>query len=103
MNKAPYFDPWRDRHVINMEPDKMDQFAEDESLFAEQPTERQQAVADALELMPNARYRRLLTGLYCERLSPQILAEEMGVTLPNFYNLHRRALIRLRTLMANKE
>ena len=28
MNKTTHFDPWHDRHTINMEPEQMDKFSE---------------------------------------------------------------------------
>ena len=96
MNKNHYYDYWNDRHLINIEPEKMDKYAADEGLFSEQPSERRQAIADALASLSNLRYRRLLEGLYHEHLSPKQLAKEMNVTLPNFYNLHRRALAALK-------
>ena len=38
MNTTTHFDPWHDRHEINMEPDQMDRFTDEDSLFAGQPT-----------------------------------------------------------------
>ena len=102
MNNKHHHIPFTDWHTIPMDPDKMDLYQEEDSLFAQQPTERQEAIADALDNLPNVRYRRLLIGLYREHLSPQIMAEQMGVTLPNFYNLHHRALVALRSQMEKK-
>ncbi len=99
MNKTLHFDPWHDRHEINMEPDQMDRFSEDENLFAGQSSERQYAIAEALDNLPNPRYRRLLIGLYRDHYTPQRMAEELEVSLPNFYNLHRRALASLKSQM----
>ena len=78
MNKTTHFDPWHDRHTINMEPEQMDS-------------------------LPNERYRRLLVGLYREHLSMQFMAEEMEVSLPNLYNLHRRALASLKAHMTKPQ
>ena len=103
MNKTTYFDPWHDRHTINMEPEQMDRFLDRDSLFAGQPDEKQYAIADALDSLPNERYRRLLVGLYREHLSMQFMAEEMEVSLPNLYNLHRRALASLKTHMSKAQ
>lgn len=102
MNKTTHFDPWHDRHEINMEPDQMDRFSDEESLFAEQSSERQYALAEALDNLPNSRYRRLLIGLYREHCTPQLMAEELEVSLPNFYNLHRRALASLKVHMVKQ-
>ena len=87
---------WTDRHAIHLEPEMMDKFSADDSLFAGQPSELQCAVADALDALPNPRYRQLLEGLYRRHLSPQLMAEEMEISLPNLYNLHRRALAALK-------
>lgn len=103
MNTTTHSDPWHDRHTINMEPDQMDRFSDEDSLFAGQPNEKQYAIADALESLPNERYRRLLVGLYREHYTPQLMAEEMEVSLPNFYNLHRRALASLKAHMGKAQ
>ena len=29
MNKTTHFDPWHDRHTINMEPEQMDRFSDE--------------------------------------------------------------------------
>ncbi len=97
MNTTTHFDPWNDRHTINMEPEQMDKFSDEDSLFAGQPNEKQYAIADALDNLLNPRYRRLLIGLYREHYTPQLMAEELEVSLPNFYNLHRRALASLKS------
>lgn len=60
-------------------------------------------IADALDSLPNERYRRLLVGLYREHLSMQFMAEEMEVSLPNLYNLHRRALASLKAHMTKPQ
>ena len=39
MNTTTHFDPWHDRHTINMEPDQMDRFTDEDSLFAGQPND----------------------------------------------------------------
>lgn len=103
MNTTTHFDPWHDRHTINMEPEQMDRFSGEDCLFAGQPNEKQYAIADALDNLPNPRYRRLLIGLYREHCTPQLMAEELGVSLPNFYNLHRRALASLKAHMSKAQ
>ena len=103
MNTSTHFDPWRDKHAINMEPEKMDKFSEEDSLFFGHSSENQRAVAEALEHLPNERYRRLLIGLYREHCSPQLMAEELEVSLPNLYNLHRRALASLKARMESQK
>ena len=63
MNTTTHFDPWHDRHEINMEPEQMDKFLDEDSLFAGQPDEKQYAIADARDSLPNERYRRALASL----------------------------------------
>ena len=99
MNKNYHHNLWEDRHTIHMEPAMMDRFSADDSLFAGQPSELQHAVADALDTLPNPRYRQLLEGLFRRHLSPQLMAEEMEISLPNLYNLRRRALAALKNNM----
>ncbi len=41
MNTTTHFDPWHNRHTINMEPEQMDKFSDEYSLFAGQPNEKQ--------------------------------------------------------------
>lgn len=53
--------------------------------------------------MPNKRYRKVIEVLDLQDIRPEILAEEMGVTVDNLYNIHRRALVQLRLVMGRKE
>ena len=39
MNTTTHFDPWHNRHEINMEPEQMDRFSDEDSLFAGQPND----------------------------------------------------------------
>lgn len=57
----------------------------------------------ALQRMPNARYRKVIECLYLQDVRPELLAEEMNVTVDNLYNIHRRALVQLRLVMGRKE
>lgn len=58
---------------------------------------------NALAKMPNARYRKVIEILDLQEVRPEILAEEMNVTVDNLYNIHRRALMQLRLIMGRKE
>ena len=53
MKNKYHHDRWADRHVIHMEPEVMDKFSADDSLFACQATDRNQVVADAVDTLPN--------------------------------------------------
>lgn len=57
----------------------------------------------ALAKMPNARYRKVIEVLDLQEVRPEILAEEMNVTVDNLYNIHRRALMQLRLIIGRKE
>ena len=57
----------------------------------------------ALAKMPNARYRKVIEVLDLQEVRPEILAEEMKVTVDNLYNIHHRALLQLRLIMGRKE
>ncbi len=65
--------------------------------------ERRVDLRNALAKMPNARYRKVIEVLDLQEVRPEILAEEMKVTVDNLYNIHRRALLPLRLVMGRKE
>lgn len=46
-----------------------------------------------LEMMPNERYRNLILLRYIQELSNEEVAKELGITMENYYNLHRRAKV----------
>ena len=53
--------------------------------------------------MQNTRYRHVIEMLDLKEMRPDLLAEQMNVTVDNLYNIHRRALLQLRMLMGRKE
>lgn len=65
--------------------------------------ERRIDIKQALERMPNERYRKVIVTLDLQEMRPEQLAEEMGVTVDNLYNIHRRALLQLKLIMNRKE
>lgn len=60
-------------------------------------------IREALNKMPNQRYRKVIEVLDLQDVRPEQLAEEMNVTVENLYNIHRRALVQLRLIMGRKE
>ena len=60
-------------------------------------------IREALNRMPNERYRKVIEILDLQDVRPEQLAEEMNVTVDNLYNIHRRALVQLRLVMGRKE
>lgn len=60
-------------------------------------------IREALKRMPNERYRKVIEMLDLQDVRPELLAEEMNVTVNNLYNIHRRALVQLRLIMDRKE
>lgn len=60
-------------------------------------------IHEALKKMPNERYRKVIEILDLQDVRPELLAEEMNVTIDNLYNIHRRALVQLRLVMGRKE
>ena len=57
----------------------------------------------ALQKMPNERYRKVIEVLDLQEVRPELLAEEMNITVDNLYNIHRRARVQLRLIMGRKE
>lgn len=60
-------------------------------------------IHDALNKMQNERYRYVIEMLDLKEMRPDLLAEQMNVTVDNLYNIHRRALLQLRMQMGRKE
>lgn len=48
-------------------------------------------VEQLLKLMPNTRLRELMRLRYVEHLTNEEVAEQLGMTMPNYYNNHKRA------------
>ena len=83
-------------HTITLIPIKWDHY---DGLSVE----KRMDIEAALKKMPNARYRKVIEMLDLQDVRPELLAEEMNVTVDNLYNIHRRALIQLRLIMGRKE
>ena len=47
------------------------------------------------EAMPNKRFVHVIRRLILEDMEPDMLAEEMGITTANLYNIKRRAMVQL--------
>lgn len=60
-------------------------------------------VRQAISRIPNTRYRYVIEKLDLQDVSPENLASEMGVSVDNLYNIHRRALLQLKLIMTRKE
>lgn len=65
--------------------------------------ERKMDVRNALEKMKNARYKDVIYELDLKDTSPEEYAAKNGITVDNLYNLHRRALLQLKSIMSKKE
>lgn len=50
-----------------------------------------QDVHKILAAMPNDRFRTLIEYRYIDEKSNEETAELLGVTMPNYYNMHKRA------------
>ncbi|MEZ3591343.1 MAG: sigma-70 family RNA polymerase sigma factor [Muribaculaceae bacterium] len=60
-------------------------------------------VRQAINQIPNQRYRKVIERLDIHDVAPEELATEMGITVDNLYNIHRRALLQLKLIMTRKE
>ena len=65
--------------------------------------ERQIDVRNALDKMTNARYKDVIYELDLKDVRPEDYAARNGITVDNLYNLHRRALLQLKSIMNEKE
>lgn len=52
-------------------------------------------------MMPNKRYVHVIKRLVIEDWEPEMLAEEMNVTVDNLYNIKRRAMAQLTQIVLN--
>lgn len=53
----------------------------------------------AIDAMPNERYKRTILLLDLQEVSYEDAAAELGVTVANLYNIHRRAIAQLRCIL----
>lgn len=65
--------------------------------------DRRMDLHKALDSMSNNRYRKVIVSLDLKEMPPEQLAKEMGITVDNLYNVHRRALLQLKCIMNRKE
>lgn len=59
-------------------------------------------IESVLNKMPNVRYREVIYSLFIEDMEPQLLADKLGITVDNLYNIKRRALQQL-AIIGRKE
>lgn len=60
-------------------------------------------IHESLKRMPNKRYQMVVEKLDLQEIEPEKLAQEMKITTANLYNIHRRALQQLKSVMQGKE
>lgn len=53
----------------------------------------------AIDAMPNERYKRAILLLDMQEVSYEDAATDLGVTVANLYNIHRRAIAQLRCIL----
>lgn len=78
-------------------------YREKEKVYDEQTQTIQRIdVETLLNLLPNERYQYVIHSLIIKDMEPQQLANEMGITVDNLYNIKRRALLQL-AIVGRKE
>ena len=65
----------------------------------EEQIDRMPDVEELLSRLPNEKYRMVIRRLVLEDESPQELANKMGITVDNLYNVKQRALKRLKGII----
>ncbi len=60
-------------------------------------------VRNAIMMMRNERYRMVITELDLKDTEPEKLAERMGITVDNLYNIHKRAYAQLGMIIKRRE
>jgi len=59
-------------------------------------------IHNALERMPNARYREILRDLYIHEMEPEAVAIKLNITLANLYNIKHRAIQQIAEIFKNE-
>lgn len=62
-----------------------------ESIEIDMDNLNRQDIEALLKLMPNLRYRELIRMRYIDHLSNEDVAKELGMSMDNYYNSHKRA------------
>ncbi len=65
--------------------------------------DRKLDIANALQKMWNPKYREVIDALDLREVHPRALAERMGVSVDNLYNIHRRARLQLALIMRKED
>lgn len=60
-------------------------------------------VRQAVKQIHNARYRKVIEQLDLRDVAPESLAIDMGITVDNIYNIHRRALLQLKHIIMKRK
>lgn len=60
-------------------------------------------IRNAIKNLKNIRYQEVIIALDLHDVQPEELAKQMNITVDNLYNIHRRALLSLKSVMGRKE
>lgn len=92
-----FFIKYRDNVIddTSHEPPLVGTSDEPEDEVEENADEDNRIVRRAFDGMPNRRYAYALQRLVIDEAPPELVAQEMGVTVDNLYNIKRRALAQL--------
>lgn len=69
------------------------------SLYADLSDIEREDVRTLISLMPNERYRRIMTLRYLEQRTNEETAEELGLSMANYYNKHKLARQQYETIL----
>lgn len=98
-----YFIAKRDK-VIDIEPEKplLDIDSCDETFDSERDIDAQIDVAYLFGLMANKRYVYVVKRLILDEAEPQIVAQELQVSVDNLYNIKKRAIASMTQIALNE-
>ena len=80
----------------------LEQVAISETIEAEPRWSAKMDVENLFALMPNKRYVYVIRRLVLEEASPQTVADELGITIDNLYNIKKRAIAALTAIALNE-
>ena len=89
--RMPMMEPLNNE-ISEQDDDVLDIFVgKNESIEIDIDNLNRQDIETLLKLMPNLRYRELIRMRYIEHLSNEEVAKELGMSMDNYYNSHKRA------------
>lgn len=98
-----YFIAKRDNMIDDASKEALlDCVAQTETVDSEKKTAATMDVCSLLSKMPNRRYAYVIKRMILDDAEPKVVADELGVSIDNLYNIKKRALTALTAIALNE-